>query len=132
MDDLPVGFKHIAKEMEERGPEGFVFGCEESIGFQAGTYCRDKDAAVAPCWSPTSPWNSTPKTARSGTVSTISSRNTDGSTSFNTPFLHTGRPAGRKSTSHGITPPPAAVQHGRTFLEPGQGLPDPRNPQPAR
>ena len=47
VDDLPVGFKHIAKEMEERGPEGFVFGCEESIGFQAGTYCRDKDAAVA-------------------------------------------------------------------------------------
>ena len=47
VDDLPVGCKHIAKEMEERGPKGFVFGCEESIGFQAGTYCRDKDAAVA-------------------------------------------------------------------------------------
>ena len=47
VDDLPVGFKHIAGEIQQRGPEGFVFGCEESIGFQAGTYCRDKDAAVA-------------------------------------------------------------------------------------
>jgi len=47
VDDLLVGFKHIAGEIESRGPEGFVFGCEESIGYQAGTYCRDKDAAVA-------------------------------------------------------------------------------------
>jgi len=47
VNDLPVGFKHIAGEIEQRGPGGFVFGCEESIGFQAGTYCRDKDAAVA-------------------------------------------------------------------------------------
>ena len=47
VDDLLVGFKHIAGEIESRGPEGFVFGCEESIGYLVGTYCRDKDAAVA-------------------------------------------------------------------------------------
>ena len=47
VDDLPVGFRHIAGEIESRGPAGFVFGCEESIGYQAGTYCRDKDAAAA-------------------------------------------------------------------------------------
>ena len=47
VDDLLVGFKHIAGEIETRGPHGFLFGCEESIGYQVGTYCRDKDAAVA-------------------------------------------------------------------------------------
>jgi phosphoglucomutase/phosphomannomutase len=47
VDDLLVGFKHISREIESRGPAGFVFGCEESIGYLAGTYCRDKDAAGA-------------------------------------------------------------------------------------
>ena len=47
IDDLLVGFKHISREIEDRGPAGFVFGCEESIGYLAGTYCRDKDAAGA-------------------------------------------------------------------------------------
>ena len=47
VDNLMVGFKHIAGEIENRGPEGFIFGCEESIGYQVGTYCRDKDAAPA-------------------------------------------------------------------------------------
>ena len=46
-DDLLVGFKNIAREIEARGPERFVMGCEESIGYQVGTYGRDKDAGVA-------------------------------------------------------------------------------------
>ncbi|MEZ6124426.1 MAG: phospho-sugar mutase [Planctomycetaceae bacterium] len=45
-DELLVGFKWIAKTIEENGPEHFVFGCEESIGFLAGNYCRDKDGAI--------------------------------------------------------------------------------------
>ncbi len=45
--ELLVGFKYIAQTMEERGTEHFVFGTEESIGFLAGGYCRDKDGAVA-------------------------------------------------------------------------------------
>ena len=44
--DLLVGFKWIAKTIEENGADKFVFGCEESIGFLAGDYCRDKDGAV--------------------------------------------------------------------------------------
>lgn len=44
--ELLVGFKYIAQTMEEQGTEHFVFGTEESIGFLAGDYCRDKDAAV--------------------------------------------------------------------------------------
>ena len=32
--------------MDEVGPEGFVFGAEESHGYLAGTYARDKDGAV--------------------------------------------------------------------------------------
>ena len=44
--ELLVGFKWIAKTIEENGPEKFVFGCEESIGFLAGNYCRDKDGAI--------------------------------------------------------------------------------------
>lgn len=44
--ELLVGFKWIAKTIEDNGPEKFVFGCEESIGFLAGDYCRDKDGAV--------------------------------------------------------------------------------------
>ena len=45
--ELLVGFKYIAQTMEERGTEHFVFGTEESIGFLAGGYCRDKDGGVA-------------------------------------------------------------------------------------
>ena len=40
------GFKHIAAEVDARGSDCFVFAAEESIGFMAGDYCRDKDAAI--------------------------------------------------------------------------------------
>jgi phosphoglucomutase/phosphomannomutase len=33
--------------MDEMGPEKFIFGLEESHGYLAGPYARDKDAAVA-------------------------------------------------------------------------------------
>lgn len=46
IDDLLVGFKYIAAAMDANGPERFVFGAEESLGYLAGHYCRDKDAAV--------------------------------------------------------------------------------------
>ena len=45
--DLQVGFKWIGKEIDDAGPERFVFGCEESHGYLVGTHVRDKDAAVA-------------------------------------------------------------------------------------
>ncbi len=45
--DLLVGFKWIAGAVDEHGPEHYVFGTEESYGYQAGTYTRDKDGAVA-------------------------------------------------------------------------------------
>jgi phosphoglucomutase/phosphomannomutase len=45
--DLQVGFKYIGGTMDQQGPEKFVFGAEESYGFLAGHYARDKDAAVA-------------------------------------------------------------------------------------
>ncbi len=44
--ELLVGFKWIAQTIEENGDDHFIFGCEESIGFLAGNYCRDKDGAV--------------------------------------------------------------------------------------
>jgi phosphoglucomutase/phosphomannomutase len=44
---LQVGFKYIGGIIDEMGPERFVFGTEESHGYLAGTYARDKDAAVA-------------------------------------------------------------------------------------
>jgi phosphoglucomutase len=47
IDDLLVGFKYIAQTMDEEGPEQFVFGAEESLGYLAGTYARDKDAGIA-------------------------------------------------------------------------------------
>jgi phosphoglucomutase/phosphomannomutase len=47
IDNLLVGFKYIAQTMDREGPERFLFGAEESLGFLAGTYCRDKDAAIA-------------------------------------------------------------------------------------
>ena len=45
--NLLVGFKWIGGVIDEKGPEKFVFGTEESYGYLAGTYARDKDAAVA-------------------------------------------------------------------------------------
>jgi phosphoglucomutase/phosphomannomutase len=46
-DDLLVGFKWIAKRVDDAGPAGFLFGFEESHGYLKGTHVRDKDAAVA-------------------------------------------------------------------------------------
>ncbi|MCA9194352.1 MAG: phospho-sugar mutase [Planctomycetales bacterium] len=45
--NLHVGFKWIAGVMDSAGPDGFVFGTEESHGYLVGQYCRDKDGAVA-------------------------------------------------------------------------------------
>lgn len=47
IDDLPVGFKYIGQVVEEEGANRFLFGCEESLGYLAGGYARDKDAAIA-------------------------------------------------------------------------------------
>jgi phosphomannomutase len=47
IDDLQVGFKWIGETIDRIGPERFVFGCEESHGYLAGTHVRDKDASVA-------------------------------------------------------------------------------------
>ncbi|HEY3966647.1 MAG TPA: phospho-sugar mutase [Planctomycetaceae bacterium] len=47
VDNLLVGFKYIAQTMDREGPERFVFGAEESLGYLAGTYARDKDASIA-------------------------------------------------------------------------------------
>ncbi len=45
--DLLVGFKWIGGVMDELGPEGFLFGAEESYGFLVGGHVRDKDGVVA-------------------------------------------------------------------------------------
>ncbi|HHV64643.1 MAG TPA: phospho-sugar mutase [Peptococcaceae bacterium] len=45
-----VGFKYIGeqiKDMENKGWGTFLFGFEESHGYLAGTYARDKDAVLA-------------------------------------------------------------------------------------
>jgi phosphoglucomutase len=47
IDNLLVGFKYIAQTMDREGAERFVFGCEESLGYLAGSYARDKDASIA-------------------------------------------------------------------------------------
>jgi phosphoglucomutase/phosphomannomutase len=47
IDNLLVGFKYIAQTMDREGPDRFVFGAEESLGYLAGTYARDKDASIA-------------------------------------------------------------------------------------
>lgn len=47
IDNLLVGFKYIAQTIDEVGAEKFVFGAEESLGYLAGSYCRDKDASIA-------------------------------------------------------------------------------------
>ncbi|MDO8340367.1 MAG: phospho-sugar mutase [Candidatus Woesebacteria bacterium] len=52
--DLPVGFKYIGEEMNKIEKEGrideFIFGLEESHGYIAGNYLRDKDAAIGALW----------------------------------------------------------------------------------
>jgi phosphoglucomutase/phosphomannomutase len=45
--NLHVGFKWIAGQVDEAGPDRFLFGTEESHGFVVGAYTRDKDGAVA-------------------------------------------------------------------------------------
>lgn len=45
--NLQVGFKYIAGVTDEKGPDKFVFGTEESHGYVVGQYSRDKDGAVA-------------------------------------------------------------------------------------
>ena len=45
--NLHVGFKWIGGQIDEAGPERFLFGAEESHGYLVGTYARDKDGAVA-------------------------------------------------------------------------------------
>ncbi len=47
LGELQVGFKYIGQAIDEAGPEYFVYGCEESHGYQVGTHARDKDAPVA-------------------------------------------------------------------------------------
>lgn len=44
-----TGFKYIGALMDELAKEGrrFMFGFEESYGYLAGTYARDKDAVIA-------------------------------------------------------------------------------------
>jgi len=46
-DDLLVGFKWIGQRIDQKGPDGFLFGFEESHGYLKGTHVRDKDASVA-------------------------------------------------------------------------------------
>jgi len=46
-DNLLVGFKWIAHQVDDAGADNFVYGTEESHGFMVGQYARDKDGAVA-------------------------------------------------------------------------------------
>jgi phosphoglucomutase len=45
-DNLLVGYKWIAAQIDEIGPASFLFAFEESHGYLKGTHVRDKDAAV--------------------------------------------------------------------------------------
>lgn len=47
VNDLLVGFKYIGQTMDELGADKFVFGTEESLGYLAGEYARDKCASIA-------------------------------------------------------------------------------------
>jgi phosphomannomutase len=48
LTDLFVGYKFIAQEIAKLpDPTDFVFSAEESLGYLAGTFVRDKDAAIA-------------------------------------------------------------------------------------
>ncbi|HEY2414984.1 MAG TPA: phospho-sugar mutase, partial [Pirellulaceae bacterium] len=46
-DNIHVGFKWIAKQIDDAGADNFLFGTEESHGFLIGQYVRDKDGAAA-------------------------------------------------------------------------------------
>jgi phosphomannomutase len=46
-NNIHVGFKWIAQQMDLHGPDKFIFGTEESHGFLVGQYARDKDGAAA-------------------------------------------------------------------------------------
>lgn len=52
--NLLVGFKFIGEEMNKLEAVGrmddFLMGCEESHGYIAGNYVRDKDAVIAAIW----------------------------------------------------------------------------------
>ncbi len=52
--ELPVGFKYIGQEMNKLEKDGriddFILGIEESNGYIAGNYLRDKDASIAAVW----------------------------------------------------------------------------------
>lgn len=52
--ELLVGFKYIGDEMNKLEKEGriseFLLGLEESHGYIAGNYLRDKDAAIGALW----------------------------------------------------------------------------------
>ena len=52
--DLLVGFKYVGDEMnklqQSNRMDEFIFGCEESHGYIAGNYSRDKDAVTAAIW----------------------------------------------------------------------------------
>lgn len=54
IDDLLVGFKYIGDVINKIENEGkidqFLFSAEESHGYLAGNYARDKDASVAAIW----------------------------------------------------------------------------------
>jgi phosphomannomutase len=45
--DVLVGYKWICQLMDQKGPDKFAYGCEESHGYLVGQYARDKDGAVA-------------------------------------------------------------------------------------
>jgi phosphoglucomutase/phosphomannomutase len=47
IDNVHVGFKWIAREIDAAGADRFLFGTEESHGFLIGQYVRDKDGAAA-------------------------------------------------------------------------------------
>ena len=52
--ELPVGFKYIGEEMNKLEKQNrineFIIGLEESHGYIAGNYLRDKDAAIGALW----------------------------------------------------------------------------------
>ncbi len=47
LDNVHVGFKWIAQQIDEHGADKFLFGTEESHGFLVGSHVRDKDGAAA-------------------------------------------------------------------------------------
>ncbi len=47
LDNVHVGFKWIAQQIDAAGADNFLFGTEESHGFLIGQYVRDKDGAAA-------------------------------------------------------------------------------------